>query len=146
MFLSAVWTLILTAPIHCRGSVGEQVMLNLFQSVRWRNKLINILDGLRYIFKKCIFWVTYSFKYNLTTNTKQLDIKIKNEISWSYYCSSACMLNANILQCHAWCLCKTRKSKTIKTITPPESAKLLFSLVKQHRLLHFCILSIFLSI
>ncbi len=26
MFLSAVWTLIVTAPIHCRGSIGEQVM------------------------------------------------------------------------------------------------------------------------
>ncbi len=26
MFLSAVWTLILTAPIHCRGSTGEQIM------------------------------------------------------------------------------------------------------------------------
>ncbi len=26
MFLSAVWTLILTAPIHCRGFTGEQVM------------------------------------------------------------------------------------------------------------------------
>jgi len=25
MFLSAVWTLILTAPIHCRGSITEQV-------------------------------------------------------------------------------------------------------------------------
>ncbi len=24
--LSAVWTLILTAPIHCRGSIGEQVI------------------------------------------------------------------------------------------------------------------------
>ncbi len=24
MFLSALWTLILTAPIHCRGSIGEQ--------------------------------------------------------------------------------------------------------------------------
>ncbi len=26
ILLSAVWTLILTAPIHCRGSTGEQVM------------------------------------------------------------------------------------------------------------------------
>ncbi len=26
MFLLAVLTLILTAPIHCRGSIGEQVM------------------------------------------------------------------------------------------------------------------------
>ncbi len=37
-FLSAVWTLILTAPIHCRWSIGEQVMQcyispNLF---RWK--------------------------------------------------------------------------------------------------------------
>ncbi len=24
LFLSAVWTLILTVPIHCRGSIGEQ--------------------------------------------------------------------------------------------------------------------------
>ncbi len=26
MFLSAVWTLILTAPIHCRASIAERVM------------------------------------------------------------------------------------------------------------------------
>ncbi len=49
MFLSAVWTLILTAPIHCRGSIGEQVIdcyvsPNLFW---WKNKLIYNLNGLR---------------------------------------------------------------------------------------------------
>ncbi len=49
MFLSAVWTLILTAPIHCRGSIAEQVIKcyispNLFW---WRNKLIYVLDDLR---------------------------------------------------------------------------------------------------
>ncbi len=47
MFLSAVWTLILTAPIHYRGSIVEQVMQcyispNLFW---WTKKLIYILDG-----------------------------------------------------------------------------------------------------
>ncbi len=26
VLLSAVWTLILTAPIHCRGLIGKQVM------------------------------------------------------------------------------------------------------------------------
>ncbi len=26
MLLSAVWTLILTAPIHCRASIAEEVM------------------------------------------------------------------------------------------------------------------------
>ncbi len=32
--LSAVWTLILMAPIHCSGSTSEQVMLNSSKSVR----------------------------------------------------------------------------------------------------------------
>ncbi len=40
--LSAVWTLIMTAPIHCRGSIGDHVT-----EVWWRSKLIYILDGLR---------------------------------------------------------------------------------------------------
>ncbi len=49
MFLSAVVSLILTAPIHCRWSIGEQVIKcyispNLFW---WRSKLIYILEGLR---------------------------------------------------------------------------------------------------
>ncbi len=58
MFLSAVWTLILTAPIHCRGSIAEQAMSCLISSnLFWRrNKLI--LDGLRtpkyFIFKSTI--------------------------------------------------------------------------------------------
>ncbi len=34
MFLSAVWTLIITAPIHCRGSTGAiDVMLHFSRSV-----------------------------------------------------------------------------------------------------------------
>ncbi len=42
LFLSAVWTFILTAPIH-RGSIGEQVIYpNLF----WRRNTLYILDGL----------------------------------------------------------------------------------------------------
>ncbi len=48
IFLSAVWTLILTAPIHCRGPIGEEVMEcyispNLFW---WTNKLIWMAWGL----------------------------------------------------------------------------------------------------
>ncbi len=42
MFLSAIWTLILTAPIHCRGSIWEQVMLNFSKSVLMKNELIYI--------------------------------------------------------------------------------------------------------
>ncbi len=41
-FLSAVWTLILTAPIHCRGSTGEQILqicynkeINPWMAWRW---------------------------------------------------------------------------------------------------------------
>ncbi len=45
MFLSAVGTLILTAPIHCRGSIGDAML-----------KLIYILDRL-----KVNFCLKYSF-------------------------------------------------------------------------------------
>ncbi len=46
---SSVWSLILTAPIHCKGSTSDQVMqcCNSTNLLRWRNKLIHILDGLR---------------------------------------------------------------------------------------------------
>ncbi len=47
MFLSAVWTLILTAPIHWRGSFGGQGNAKLKKkNVQWRNKLIYILNDL----------------------------------------------------------------------------------------------------
>ncbi len=65
-FFSAVWTLILTAPIHCRGSIGEQMMWcyispNLFW---WRIKLIYILDCLMVstFSEHFQLWVNYSFK------------------------------------------------------------------------------------
>ncbi len=57
MFLSAVWTLILTAPIHCRGSIGEQVMLNFFKSVPMKKQTHQHLrcpEG-EYIFNKFLF-------------------------------------------------------------------------------------------
>ncbi len=45
MFLSAVWTLILTAPIHCRGPIGEQVMESqIYPNLFWWK---TNLDGLR---------------------------------------------------------------------------------------------------
>ncbi len=59
MFLSAVWTLILAAPIHSK-STGEQfnVKLNFSKSVNMK-KLLCIFDGLNFqqIF---IFGVNYS--------------------------------------------------------------------------------------
>ncbi len=42
MFLSVVWTIILTAPIRCRGSIGEQVMYSNGKFLQ-----IYILDGLK---------------------------------------------------------------------------------------------------
>ncbi len=64
MFLSSVWTLILTAPIHCRGSIDEQVMEwyispNLFP---WTNKHIYILDGL----KLCTFSGSFNFGWTIS--------------------------------------------------------------------------------
>ncbi len=56
MFSSAVWTLVLTAPIHCRVSIAEQVMeLKISPNLIWcRNKLI-------YTWTAWV-WVNYSFK------------------------------------------------------------------------------------
>ncbi len=45
MFLSVVWTLILTAPIHSRGSVGEQVMLYISRNLLQLKKQTNLHLG-----------------------------------------------------------------------------------------------------
>ncbi len=71
MFLPTVWTLILTAPIHCIGSIGEQVMKSYISPnlLRWRNKLIYILDGLKEskFSANVHFWLNYSFKHHAKT-------------------------------------------------------------------------------
>ncbi len=59
MFLSAVWTLILTAPIHCRGSIAET-----FLQIWWRNKLILIWDDLQV----STFTEVFSFLVNCSFN------------------------------------------------------------------------------
>ncbi len=58
MFLSSVWTLILTAPIHCRASTGEQVIECYISPDH-----IYILDELRVgkFFANCHFCMNYSF-------------------------------------------------------------------------------------
>ncbi len=58
VFLSAVWTLILTAPIHCRGSIGEQVMLNFSRSVLMKKQTFNGLRVSTFSANFC-FWTTY---------------------------------------------------------------------------------------
>ncbi len=77
MFLSAVWTLIPTAPIHCRASTDEQVMqCNFYPNLfRWRNKRISILDDLRvWTFSTNVhFWVNYIFKSQGVNTLETLD-------------------------------------------------------------------------
>ncbi len=41
MFLSAVWILILTAPIHCRASIAEQMQLHFCKSDKETNSTIS---------------------------------------------------------------------------------------------------------
>ncbi len=55
MFLSAVWTLILTAPIHCRASIAEAPMncYTFSTQIYWRNKLI-------YIY---VIWIAWGWDY-----------------------------------------------------------------------------------
>ncbi len=57
MFLSAVWTLILTAPIHCRASIAETVM-ECFISPNLMKKQNYLLDRLMRTFSAYLnFWV-----------------------------------------------------------------------------------------
>ncbi len=63
--ISAVWTLILTAPIHCRASIDDSQWYDIFLQIWQRNKLY--LDGLRMrTFPANVpFWINYSFNaYN----------------------------------------------------------------------------------
>ncbi len=71
--------LILTAPIHFRGSICEWVKYCKISPklTQWRNKLINIMDILRIrkFRENFHFWVKYSFKYDhpvITLKIKRL--------------------------------------------------------------------------
>ncbi len=82
MFLSTVWTIILTAPIHCRGSIGEkQTHLHL----GWP-------DG-EYIFSKVLFlgefiiqfsFSAFIFQMNAQWRTKT-DAEISTDLSSQTY-------------------------------------------------------------
>ncbi len=101
-FLSAVWTLILTAPIHCRGSTGERdVLLNFSKSVLMKNKLIYILADLKEstFSENFYFWVDFKFKCGLIDliNIKQTNIltikkERKNSLFLCQFFVSECLL------------------------------------------------------
>ncbi len=63
MLLKYILTLILTVPIHCRGSIGEQVkqVMNCYISQNIY-RLQTILAGLRLSTFPANFGVNYSFK------------------------------------------------------------------------------------
>ncbi len=60
MFLSAVWTLILTAPIHCRASIAETLMQrHISPDVNWWTGVVWITCGLLWCFYQLFglsFW------------------------------------------------------------------------------------------
>ncbi len=63
MFLLAVWAIILMAPIHCRGSIGEQVMqCYIFPKT---NSLHRWWPVDEHIFSRFSFWVNYPFFFLL---------------------------------------------------------------------------------
>jgi len=60
MFLSAVWTLILTAPIHCRGSIAERGVMEspearLVKLSRW-DVLVLVLKSKHYCKGFVVMW------------------------------------------------------------------------------------------
>ncbi len=94
MFLSAVWTLILTAPIHCRGSIGEQVM-QCYISPNLMKKQTYLQLGWpvgEHIFRKCFFsffWMNYFFKVHpKMKNLTLMETKISMKVSGNRGCQS----------------------------------------------------------
>ncbi len=74
MFLSAVRTLILMAPIHCNGYFGEQVMECYISSNKEKKTLIYILSGLRVNQFSAFFsfWVQIVLVYLNTTINRRM--------------------------------------------------------------------------
>ncbi len=81
MFSSAVWTLIPTAPIHCRGSIGNDVLPNVSKSGGLTSKSWN--DATKH-FWTCLIhpdfmvirsnftrWLIRMNSYDLTTNSNE---------------------------------------------------------------------------
>ncbi len=73
-FLSAVWTLILTAPIHCRASIAKTVMWCYIPPNMMKKQLILILDGLRMSTFSALFhfWLNYSYNVSRSSRTKRI--------------------------------------------------------------------------
>ncbi len=66
MFLSAVWTLILPAPIHCRGSIGEQVMKRSLHTEFGMYVCNFFFFRIHHPFlSKCLIWMRKHRKSNL---------------------------------------------------------------------------------
>ncbi len=59
MFLSAVWILIMTAPIRCRGSTGEHLGWPDFQQMFIFGWTIPLIIYLRYGSFKCLYKALY---------------------------------------------------------------------------------------
>ncbi len=60
-FLSAVWTLMMTAPIHCRGSIGEQVIMLHFSKSGPMKKQTDLVVCLKLILTYTVFFFFFFF-------------------------------------------------------------------------------------
>ncbi len=88
MFLSAVWTLILTAPIHCRWSTGEQVMQCYISPIFWVNYSFNTLMSKEVSLRRGLFCHNdrlniHHFTYYTAINN--IDTKCWFEFKLFYY-------------------------------------------------------------
>ncbi len=75
MFLSAVWTLILTAPIHCRGSTGEQVMeCYISPNLFWWKKQTHLHPGWPEFFIEFFIFIVF-------VHFKQISFRVNNSFT-----------------------------------------------------------------
>ncbi len=103
MFLSAVWTLILTAPIHCRECFGEQIMSCKVMPISY---LLNVtVKGVAHRTRSAVSHRAVSLKFEhivfyVCTHTggviQHLSAEPSND---SGHCSNSCRTTERHLHC-----------------------------------------------
>ncbi len=100
--LAAVWTLILTAPIHCRGSIIEQIMECFFLIVRLKNTCALLC----YLNIFLLFWSSTTEKSsqdNLLNICFRVSLKIVSHMGLKQHEDSCNFTNNLSLSCY-WSL------------------------------------------
>ncbi len=112
MFLSAVWTLILTAPIHCRGSIAEQISPSISKDgLGWSAFLAYFHFWMNYFFM--LSWRNPNLKLRVKFISNLFCNKLRNFFFFRILNTEDISYSLHPLECSLLCIKKkdTRREK-----------------------------------